>query len=93
MKKKGWKIVRMMLILLICILCIIPFYVLLVLALNSPQRVFYEGNIFVPDFYWQNFADAWEQSKIGSAMLNSAIITGGTLLLTIVLGGLAGRCV
>lgn len=36
-------------------MCLIPFYVLLVLALNSPQRVFYEGNIFVPDFYWQNF--------------------------------------
>lgn len=93
MKKKGWKAVRLLLILLISILCIIPFYVLLVLALNSPKRVFYEGNIFIPDFYWQNFADAWEQSKIGTAMLNSAIITGGTLLLTIVVGGLAGYAI
>ena len=64
----------------ICLLCLIPFYILLVLALNSPQRVFYEGNIFVPDFCWQNFADAWAKSKIGTAMLNSAIITAGSRL-------------
>lgn len=80
-------------ILLICLLCIIPFYILLVLALNSPQRIFYEGNIFVPDFCWQNFIDAWHKSKIGAAMLNSAIITAGTLGLTIVTGGLAGYAI
>ena len=73
------KVLKYAAICLICLMCLIPFYVLLVLALNSPQRVFYEGNIFIPDFYWQNFLDAWRKSKIGTAMLNSAIITAGTL--------------
>ena len=73
------KFIKYLLIIAICIMCLIPFYVLLVLALNSPERVFYEGNIFVPDFCWQNFIDAWSKSKIGMAMLNSAIITAGTL--------------
>lgn len=88
--KKLWKIAA---ILLICLLCLIPFYVLLVLALNSPQRIFYEGNIFIPDFYWRNFIDAWEKSRIGRAMMNSAIITGGTLVLTIITGGMAGYAI
>ena len=87
------KIMKYTAILLICLMCLIPFYVLLVLALNSPQRVFYEGNIFVPDFCWQNFVDAWHKSRIGTAMVNSAIITAGTLLLTIVTGGLAGYAI
>lgn len=87
------KILKILAALLICLLCLIPFYILLVLALNAPQRVFYEGNIFVPDFYWQNFIDAWYKSKIGTAMLNSAIITAGTLCLTIITGGLAGYAI
>jgi raffinose/stachyose/melibiose transport system permease protein len=80
-------------ILIICAACLIPFYVLLVLSLNAPSRVFYEGNIFVPDFHWQNFIDAWKKSKIGTAMLNSAIITAGTLAVTVATGGLAGYAI
>ena len=77
----------------ICALCIIPFYSLLVLSLNAPNRIFYEGNLFVPSFHFQNYADAWHKSKIGTAMLNSALITFGTLGLTILLGGMAGYAI
>ena len=66
---------------------------LLVLSLNAPSRVFYEGNIFVPNFHWQNFIDAWKKSKIGTAMLNSAIITAGTLGVSVIAGGLAGYAI
>jgi raffinose/stachyose/melibiose transport system permease protein len=65
MKEKKWVgSLRILMIVVICSMCLIPFFVLLVLALNSPSRIFYEGNIFVPDFYWQNFIDAWNKSKI-----------------------------
>ena len=84
---------RILLIALICLMCLIPFYVLLVLSLNAPSRVFYEGNIFVPTFAWGNYAEAWARSHIGTAMLNSAIITFGTLGLTILLGGMAGYAI
>ena len=84
---------RILLIALICLMCLIPFYVLLVLSLNAPSRVFYEGNIFVPTFAWGNYAEAWARSRIGTAMLNSAIITFGTLGLTILLGGMAGYAI
>ena len=86
-------IIRIAALVLICLTCLVPFYVLLVLALNSPSRIFYEGNIFVPDFFFSNFIEAWHESRIGQAMVNSAIITSGTLALAIVLGGLAGYAI
>ena len=93
MNRKLPKILRILAIALICFLCIIPFYVLLVLSLNSPQRTFYEGNIFVPEFHLQNYIDAWVKSQIGTAIINSAIITAGTLGLAIFAGGMAGYAI
>lgn len=84
---------RGLIVLLICLLCLIPFYSLLVLSLNAPSRVFHEGNIFVPTFTWSNYIAAWEKSRVGQAMINSGVITFGTLGLTIVLGGMAGYAI
>ncbi len=92
-EKRIVKTMRMLLAFLIAVICIIPFYVLLVLALNSPTRIFYEGNMFIPSFDFGNFALAWEKSKIYTAILNSAIITGGTLSVSVVFGGMAGDAI
>ena len=91
--KHLMKPLRITLLLLICLMCLIPFYVLLVLSLNAPSRVFYEGNLFVPTFAWSNYAEAWTRSRVGTAMVNSAVITFGTLGLTVLLGGMAGYAI
>lgn len=91
--KYAAKGIRALAILGICALCLVPFYVLLVLALNEPSRVFYEGNMFIPSFYFRNFQEAWVRSRVGTAMANSAIITFGTLCLNILLGGMAGYAI
>ena len=90
---KGFRIFRILMIALICLMCVIPFYVLLVLSLNAPTRVFYEGNLFVPTFAWSNYVSAWSKSRISQAMINSGIITAGTLGLTVILGGMAGYAI
>ena len=92
-EKKSFRLLRVFIVALICLMCIIPFYVLLVLSLNSPSRIFYEGNIFIPTFTWSNYVTAWDKSRIGQAMINSGIITFGTLGLTIVTGGMAGYAI
>jgi raffinose/stachyose/melibiose transport system permease protein len=92
-EKRTFKTLRLLLALLIAAICIIPFYVLLVLALNSPTRVFYEGNMFIPSFDFGNFAVAWAKSKIYTAILNSMVITCGTLSISVVFGGMAGYAV
>lgn len=76
-------------IFLICAICLIPFYILLILSLNRPQRIFYQGNLFVPDFYFQNYLDAWQKSHIGTAIVNSAVITVESLVIILVFGAMA----
>ena len=87
------RVLKILTLVLICFMCLIPFYVLLVLSLNAPSRIFYVGNMFVPSFHFQNYYDAWQKSKIGTAIINSGVITFGTLGLTVLLGGMAGYAI
>lgn len=84
---------RYAVIVMICAVCLIPFGVLIILSLNTPQRNFYEGNMFIPDFYFPNFAEGWQQSHIGRAMINSGIITIFSVLLIVLLGAMAGYAI
>lgn len=81
---------RYTMIIIICILCLTPFFILLILSLNSPSRIFYEGNLFIPDFDFGNFALGWEKSHIGRAMVNSGMITLISVVLIILLSAMAG---
>lgn len=89
-KNKTLDIKLIIVVVLICLICILPFYVLIVLSLNDPASLFYSGNMFVPDFHFSNYIEAFNRSKISRAMLNSGIITVGSLLLTISIAGMAG---
>ncbi|MDR1642706.1 MAG: carbohydrate ABC transporter permease [Clostridiales bacterium] len=83
------KIGRQAAILFICALCLTPFYILLTLSLNKPTRILSEGNIFIPDFHFHNYIDGWVKSQIGTAILNSALITLFALAVIVVLGTMA----
>lgn len=87
--KRAANLLRYLCIALICILCLIPFLVLLILSLNTPKRVFYEGNIFIPDFYFNNYIEGWIKSNIGTAMINSGVITILSISVIIILGAMA----
>lgn len=87
--KTVFKILRYLCIGFICCLCLIPFAVLIILSLNTPQRVFYEGNMFIPDFYFFNYVEGWIKSNIGRAMINSGMITLMALILIVILGSMA----
>lgn len=72
---------------------LMPFYVLLLLALSSPSGSFTMGLKLIPDFNLKNFADAWQTSNIGMSILNSLIITAGSLALIILLSSSAGYAI
>ena len=48
---------RYLAIILICLLCLCPFVVLLILSLNEPGSNMYDGNVLIPDFYFGNYAE------------------------------------
>jgi len=87
--KRAANLFRYLCIALICMLCLIPFLFLLILSLNTPKRVFYEGNMFVPDFYFNNYVEGWMKSNIGTAMVNSAVITILAISIIVILGAMA----
>ena len=45
---------------------------------------------FPHDPQWSNYVDAWTQANLGSGMLNSLVIVGGTVGGVVVIAGLAG---
>ncbi|OOM73813.1 L-arabinose transport system permease protein AraQ [Clostridium puniceum] len=91
--KKILSFMRYLSIIFISILCLMPFIILLILALNTPKRNFYDGNMFIPDFYFANFVEGWIKSNIGRAMINSGIITIGSVCMIVILGAMAGYAI
>lgn len=75
--------------LLLALIALIPFYFLLATALSTPTW----QNILIPEFHYMNFIDAWENSQLGTALVNSFIITFFSLLLIVVVSGSAGYAI
>lgn len=66
----------------------VPFYLLFVLASKKTSDT---SSIWKPALYINtaNFIAAWEKAHIGRALLNSTIITAGTVILIVLVGSLA----
>jgi len=89
MKKTSWYIV----VTLISLVSLVPFYVLLFLSLKSPSLTFFEGFSPLPDFRFLNYSEAWVSAKIGRAIFNSFIITSGAVLIIVLLSSSAGYAI
>lgn len=76
----------------ISLLALAPFYVLLIFALSRPD--FLSGRtVLRPQFYLGNITQAWYSSGMGISIVNSLVITGGALALTVALAGMAGYAI
>lgn len=91
--RKVAKILRYAAIAFICMLSLTPFMILAILALNTPKKNLFEGNMFIPEFYFGNFAEGWVKSNIGRAMINSGIITMLSVAIIVILGAMAGYAI
>ncbi|REE87401.1 carbohydrate ABC transporter membrane protein 2 (CUT1 family) [Paenibacillus taihuensis] len=74
----------------IVLIALIPFYVLLYLALNAPSSHSFRGLFLVPEFHFANFAEAWKGSKIDKSIFNSLVITSGAVALIVLVSSSAG---
>lgn len=90
LKDPLFKSLRYMAMIILCIIVIIPFYVLLFVALNDPSRPLSMGVFTMPAVAPDNLTEAWSRSNLGRAMVNSAYITAVASLIVVVLGASAG---
>jgi raffinose/stachyose/melibiose transport system permease protein len=71
------------------LLFLYPVYVLVNLSLKNPQEISQASNALPATLELENYSQAWSGASLGAAMLNSTIITVGSLLCLVVIGSLA----
>ncbi len=76
------------LMILICLVHIIPFFILVNLAAKSPQDA---TSKWIPPtyLYTDNFTSAWHNAFLDQALLNNVVITGATVALVVIIGAFA----
>ncbi len=75
----------------ICIVWVYPFLWLLSASLKDPSEVFTAGLNLIPQHWrWSNYARAWNDAHFSRYMLNSVVVTAGTVFIVVVRCALAG---
>ncbi|WP_332633324.1 carbohydrate ABC transporter permease [Halalkalibacter flavus] len=85
---KSKKTILTIVAFIICIIHIIPFYILATTSLKVSND--FSSRWLFPDYFTlENFARAWERANLTNAFMNSIIITAGAAILLILVGSMA----
>ena len=72
---------------LICIFILYPYFVMFCTALKSREEIFsMNGTIFPIKALWSNFGDIWQRAPMGKYMINSILIACGSSLIAMACG-------
>ncbi|MGG7464218.1 MULTISPECIES: carbohydrate ABC transporter permease [unclassified Plantibacter] len=72
---------------------LIPLYFTIITALKSPDQLGGTGFELPTSIRWENFADAYELTNFPRALLNTALITVGAVVLTLVTNSLVAYAI
>lgn len=88
---RVWLAIRYVALAAFCLVWIYPFLWLLSASLKTPMEIFAKGLNLMPDSpVWENYSRAWITAGFQGYMLNTLIITIGTVALVIVHTALTG---
>src|SRR5688572_13667493 len=72
----------------------VPFYFLVIVSLKPTDEIFAKPLTSFPErFEFGNYQSAWDEGSLGRALLNSFVITGGTVLALIALGSVCAYAI
>lgn len=77
----SWSLTALLIVLTLTIL--VPLYFAVVTALKTPDQLTGTGFGLPTELRWENFADAWRLTDFPATALNTAIITVGAVVLTL----------
>lgn len=81
-RRTNWWATGLVAVLSLTIL--IPLYLAVVVALKTPEQLASGTGFEWPNpVRWENFAEAWERTQFPQALLNTALITVGAVVLTL----------
>ncbi|MCA9882031.1 MAG: carbohydrate ABC transporter permease [Anaerolineae bacterium] len=87
-----WQMVLTILVLtVLCLVWIYPFLWMISASLKTQSEIFSSGlNLIPQEPQWQNYQRAWVDAQFSRYMINTVLITIGTVVLTIISTSLAG---
>jgi raffinose/stachyose/melibiose transport system permease protein len=87
------KFLRILVIIIITLLALFPFYILSLLAFTPASMNFTKELVLLPKSYFENFGAAWEKAKMGRSIINSLIITLGSVGVIVSFASMAGYAI
>ena len=96
-KFQNLKIGRKLIFSVLCIYAVIqlfPLFWLITFSLKDNTQIFGENIMGLPNpWVFQNYVEALKNAKVGTYLLNSLIVTGSTILLTIITSTMASYAI
>lgn len=87
----NWWLTALMAVLSLTV--VIPLYFTVVTALKTPDQLGGSGFGLPHRIRWANFSDAWKLTDFPSALMNSALITVGAVVLTLLTNSLVAYAI
>ena len=86
-KKIISRVFLYLVVIIICLITLYPYFVTICTALKSRAEIFStSGTVFPIHAIWSNLTDVWSKEQMSSYMLNSILIAGGSTLLAMLCG-------
>jgi raffinose/stachyose/melibiose transport system permease protein len=89
----GWTFVREVLLILLAIVWMIPFYFLVIVSVKPDVEALQSPLSFPDELHLSNFSTAWNDAALDRSLLNSLIITGGSVLALIAIGSICAYAI
>ena len=90
-RPKAWVILRYVALTALCLVWIYPFLWLVSASLKTPLEIFSKGLNLLPDTpVWENYIRAWSQAGFSTYMLNTVLVTVGTVVVVVIHTALSG---
>ena len=88
-----WTLVRELLLILLAIAWMIPFYFLVIVAVKPDVEALQSPLSFPDELHLSNFSTAWNDASLDRSLLNSLIITCGSVLTLIAIGSICAYAI
>ncbi len=88
-----WTLVREVLLILLAIAWMIPFYFLVIVAVKPDVEALQSPLSFPDELHLSNFSTAWNDASLDRSLLNSLIITCGSVFALIAIGSICAYAI
>jgi ABC-type glycerol-3-phosphate transport system permease component len=89
--RNFWLVLLLLALTSLCLVWIYPFLWLVSASLKGNLEIFRKGLNLMPDAWqWENYSRAWNTAKFDRYMLNTIIVTVGTVALVVLRSALTG---